>query len=48
MRRRYQRMELFIVPALQWLACLVIGIVLAIDAWRKRQRGSDLVKKESA
>jgi hypothetical protein len=48
LRHRYQRMELFIVPALQWLACLLIGIVLAIDAWRRRVRGSDLVKKEPA
>jgi hypothetical protein len=38
MRDRYQRMELFIVPVLQWLACLVIGGVLAMDAcWRRLQ-----------
>jgi hypothetical protein len=36
MRDRYQRMELFIVPVLQWLACAVIGLVLAIDACRRR------------
>jgi hypothetical protein len=41
MRHRYQRMELFIVPALQWLACVAIGVVLAIDAWRRRLWGSD-------
>jgi hypothetical protein len=34
MRHRYQRMELFIVPVLQWLAGLVTGTVLAIDACR--------------
>ena len=38
MRDRYQRMELFIVPVLQWLACLAIGAVLALDAcWRRLQ-----------
>jgi hypothetical protein len=41
MRHRYQRVELFIVPFLQWLACLVIGVVLAVDAWRRRKRRSD-------
>lgn len=45
MRHRYQRMELFIVPALQWLPCLVIGVVLAIDAWRRRLRESNLAEK---
>jgi hypothetical protein len=36
MRDRYQRMELFIVPVLQWLACLVIGLTLLVDACRRR------------
>jgi hypothetical protein len=36
MRHRYQRMELFIVPVLQWLACLVVGAVLLVDScWRR-------------
>ena len=47
MRHRYQKMELFIVPALQWLACLVIGAALVIGAWRKLQRGSEVVEQES-
>lgn len=46
MRHRYQRMELFIVPALQWLACLVIGVVLGIDAWRRRLRESNQSNQE--
>jgi hypothetical protein len=38
MRHRYQRMELFIVPVVQWLGCLVVGGVLALDAcWRRLQ-----------
>jgi hypothetical protein len=42
MRDRYQRMEVFIVPALQWLACLVIGLALLVDAGRRRfQRNAD-------
>jgi hypothetical protein len=42
MRDRYQRMELFIVPVLQWLACLVIGLTLLLDAcWRRFQRHKD-------
>jgi uncharacterized membrane protein YozB (DUF420 family) len=46
MRDRYQRMELFIVPVLQWLACLVIGLTLLVDAcWRRFQRREDGVKK---
>lgn len=48
MRHRYQRMELFIVPALQWLACLVIGVVLAIDACRRRIQESDRAQQEAA
>lgn len=48
MRHRHQRMELFIVPALQWLACLVIGVVLAIDAWRRRLRESNQSNQEPA
>jgi len=36
MRHRYQRMELFIVPVLQWIACLVIGLVLFLDwCWKR-------------
>jgi hypothetical protein len=45
-RDRYQRMELFIVPVLQWLACLMIGLALLVDAcWRWFQRRADRVKK---
>jgi cytochrome c biogenesis factor len=42
MRHRYQRMELFIVPVLQWLACLAIGSALLVDGcWRRFQRRGD-------
>jgi hypothetical protein len=34
MRDRYQRMELFIVPVLQWIACLVIGLTLLVGRCR--------------
>ena len=40
MRERYQRTALFVVPALQWIACLVIGLVLFVDA-RRRSRWAD-------
>lgn len=46
MRHRYQRMELFIVPALQWLACLVMGLVLGVDAGKRRLSRSDPVKEK--
>jgi hypothetical protein len=36
MRDRYQRMGLFLVPALQWIACLIIGTTLCISAWWRR------------
>ncbi|MDA1051421.1 MAG: hypothetical protein O3C40_13195 [Planctomycetota bacterium] len=39
MRDRYQRMELFIVPVLQWIACLLIGAALFADACWERVRG---------
>lgn len=46
MRDRYQRMELFIVPALQWLACLLIGLTLLVDpCWGRFQRRGVGVKK---
>lgn len=36
MRDRYQRMELFIVPVVQWIACLTIGAALFLDwCWKR-------------
>jgi hypothetical protein len=47
MRDRYQRLELFIVLVLQWLACVVIGIVLALDAGRRRLHGQNASRSET-
>lgn len=41
-------LAVFIVPALQWLACPVIGVVLAIDAWRRRLQESNQPNQEPA
>jgi hypothetical protein len=40
LRDRYQRMALFIVPVLQWVACLAIGSALSVDVcWKWLQSG---------
>lgn len=39
MRHRFQRMELFIVPVLQWIACLMFGGALFLDwCWKRVTR----------
>lgn len=44
-RDRYQRMDLFIVPVLQWLACLAIGWALFVESCWKRIRRPDGVSE---